>query len=160
MFSHQKHIWFIDCVFNTPCPTCAFFMHWSCITHSHLLHAPLLPLSCIGLYLASSSQHVMFTLCFVAFYFVLGLNFIFSFISQPFVASLSFFIPSSLTLFSPCYSCQKGGEYTLESIPECFCHFYMIIMHILRGRNSISHAHLQGERYSIGEMHIPRGRRH
>ena len=41
--------------FNTPCPTCAFSMLWSCIAHSHLLHTPLLPLSCIGLYLISSS---------------------------------------------------------------------------------------------------------
>ena len=83
MFPHQEYVWFIGCVFNTPCPTCAFFMHWSCIAYSYLLHTPLLPLSCIGLYLASSSQHVMFTLYFVAFYFVLGLSFIFSFISHP-----------------------------------------------------------------------------
>ena len=81
MFSHQEHVWFIGCVFNTPCPTCAFFMLWSCITHNHLLHTPLLPLSCIGLYLVSLSRHVMFTLCFVAFCFVLGLSFIYSFIS-------------------------------------------------------------------------------
>ena len=79
-FPHQEHVWFIGCVFNTPCPTCAFSMHWSCIAHSHLLHTPLLPLSCIGLYLVSSSQHVMFTLCFVAFCFVFCLSFIFSFI--------------------------------------------------------------------------------
>ena len=58
-------------------------MLWSCIAHSHLLHTPLLPLSCISLYLVSSSQHVMFTLCFMAFYFVLGLSFIFSFILHP-----------------------------------------------------------------------------
>ena len=38
MFPHQEHIWFIDYVFNTPYPTCAFFMHWSCIAHSHALH--------------------------------------------------------------------------------------------------------------------------
>ena len=36
----------------------------------------------------------------------------------------------------------------------------MTLVYILRGRNSISHVDLQGERYSIGEMHIPRGRRH
>ena len=83
MFLHQEHIWFIGCVFNTPYPTSSFSMHWSCIAHSHLLHTPLLPFSCIGLYLTSSSQHVMFILCFVAFYFVLGLSFIFSFISHP-----------------------------------------------------------------------------
>ena len=80
MFPHEEHVWIISCVFKTPCPTCAFSMHWSCIAHNHLLHTPLLPLSCIGLYLVSSSWHVMFTLCFVAFCFVLGLSFIFSFI--------------------------------------------------------------------------------
>ena len=83
MFPHQEHIWFIGCAFNTPCPTCAFSMFWSCIAHSHLLYTPLLPLSCIVLYFVSSSQHVMFTLCFVAFCFVLGLSFIFSFILRP-----------------------------------------------------------------------------
>ena len=36
----------------------------------------------------------------------------------------------------------------------------MTLVHILRGRNSISHAHLWEERYSIREMHIPKGRRH
>ena len=83
MFPHQEHVWFIGCVVNTPYPICAFSMHWSCIALSHLLHTPLLLLSCIGLYLTSSSQHVMFTLCFVVFYFVFGLSFIFSFISHP-----------------------------------------------------------------------------
>ena len=76
MFPHQEHVWFIGCVFNTPCPTCAFSMHWSCIAHNHLLHTPLLPLSCFGLYLVSSSQYVMFTLCFVAFFFRFGLHFL------------------------------------------------------------------------------------
>ena len=83
MFPHQEHVWLISCVFNTPCPTCAFFMHWLCIAHSHLLHTPLLPLSCIGLYLVSSSYHAMFTLCFVEFFFVFCLSFIFSFIQHP-----------------------------------------------------------------------------
>ena len=42
------------------------YMHWSCIARSYLLHTLLLPLSYIGLYIVSSSQHVIFTLCFVA----------------------------------------------------------------------------------------------
>ena len=45
-----------------------------------------------------------------------------------------------------------------------FCHFYMTLVmtlvHIFRGTNSISRAHLQGESFSIVEMHIPRERRH
>ena len=83
MFPHQEHVWFIGCVFNTHCPTSAFSMYWSCIAHNHLLHTPLLPLSCNGFYLTSLSQHVMFTSYFVAFYFVFGLSFFFSFISHP-----------------------------------------------------------------------------
>ena len=71
MFPHQEHVWIIGCIFNTPCPTYAFSMHWSYIAYCHLLHTPLLPLSCIDLYLVSSSQHVMFTLCFVASCYVL-----------------------------------------------------------------------------------------
>ena len=54
---------------------------------------------------------------------------------------------------------KRGRVYSREYTGE-FCYFYMTFMHILRGRNSISCAHLQGERYFIGEMHIPRGRRH
>ena len=162
MLPHQKHVWFIGCVFNTPCPTCAFSMHWSCIAHSHLLHTPLLPLSCIGLYLTSSSQHVMFTFCFVAFYFVLGLSFIFSFILHPsciiiIVHTFISFLHFSLTL---CLFLTKRGRVYSREYTKVFCHFYMTLVHILRGRNSISHAHLQGQRYSIEEMHIPSGRRH
>ena len=56
MFPHQEHVWFIGCVFNTPCPTCVFSIHWSCIAYSHLLHTHLLPLSCIGLYLVHPSM--------------------------------------------------------------------------------------------------------
>ena len=114
MFPHEEHVWIISCVFKTPCPTCAFSMHWSCIAHNHLLHTPLLLLSCIGLYLVSSSWHVMFTLCFVAFCFVFCLSFI-SHSTCTTHAPLPLFIPSSLTHFSPwpfVYSCQKGGEYT------------------------------------------------
>ena len=40
------------------------------------------------------------------------------------------------------YSCKKGGEYTLKYYTEEFSHFYMTLVHILRGRNSISYAHL------------------
>ena len=141
MFPHQKHVWFISCVFYKPCPICAFLMYCSCIAHSHLMHTPLLPLPCLGLYIVSSSLacHVYFMLCSIDFLscFVFCLSFIFSFILYPH-ALLSLFISSflSLILLDPfVYSCP----YTKESIG---------LMHIRRGRNS------------IGEMHIPRERRH
>ena len=159
MFPHQEHVWLISSVFNTPYPTCAFFMHCLCIALSHLLHTLLLPLSCIGLYLISSSQHVMFTLCFVACYFVLDLSFIFSFILHPsciiiivrsFISCPHFFLTLCLFLI------KRGRVYSREYISQCFCHFYMTLVHILRGRNSISHAHLQreivrGDAYTKGE---------
>ena len=162
MFPHQEHVWFIGCVFNTPCPTCAFFMHWSCIAHSHILHTPLLPLSCIGLDLASSSQHVMSTLCSVPVYIVLGLSFIFSFISH--LSCIISIVRTSLScprfFLTLCLFLTKRGRVYSREYTRVFCHFYMTLVHILRGRNSISHAHLQEESYSIGEMHILRGRRH
>ena len=117
MFPHQEHVWFVGCIFCTLYPTCAFFMNWSCIVLSHLLHTPLLPLSCIGLYLISSSQHVIFTLCFVACYFVLGLSFIFSFILHPscIIIIVRSFISCplfSLTLFL--FLTKRGRVYSGE----------------------------------------------
>ena len=162
IFSHQEYFWFIGCVFNTPCPTCAFSMLWSCIAHSHLLHTPLLPLSCNGLYLVSSSQYVMFTLYFIAFCFVLGLSFIFSFISHPswiIIIGRTFIFCPHFSLTLCLFMTKRGRVYSREYTGEFF-HFYMTLKHILRGRNSISHAHLQDVRYSIGEMYIPMGRRH
>ena len=132
MFPHQEYVWFIGCVFNTPCPTCAFSMHWSCIAHSHLLHTPLLPLSCIGLYLFSSFQHVIFTLCFVAFYFVLGLSFIFLFISHP-----SCIISIARSFIScPCFSLtlclfltKRGRIYSREYSGEFVSFLYGSCVH-------------------------------
>ena len=62
MFPHQDHVWFIGCVFNTPCPTCAFSMLWSCIAHCHLLPTPMQPLSCVKLWFTN--------MYFVGFYSV------------------------------------------------------------------------------------------
>ena len=134
MFPHQEHVRFIGCVFNTPCPTCAFSMLWSCIAHSHLLHTPLLPLSCNGLYLVSSSQYVMFTLYFIAFCFVLGLSFIFSFISHPSCIVIIIHTFNSCPRFSfiLCLFLTKRGIVYFLEYTGVFCHFYMILMHICR----------------------------
>ena len=76
--------WF---VFYTLLPTCAFLKLCSCIAHNHLLHTPLLPLPCLGLYHVSSSLacHVYFILCNIVFLrcSVFCLSFIFSFILYP-----------------------------------------------------------------------------
>ena len=104
----------------------------------------------------------MFTLCFVVFCFVFCLSFIFSFISHIscIIIIVHTFISCPRFSLTLClFVTKREREYSREYTEE-FCHFYMTLVHILRGRNSISRAHLQGERYSIGEMHIPRGRRH
>ena len=162
MSPHLEHVWFIGYVFNTPCPTCAFFMHWSCIALSHLLYTTLLPSSCIGLCLASSSQLVMSTLCSVAFYIVLGLIFIFSFLSHPscIIIIVHTFISCPCFFLTLCLFLTKRGRVYSREYTRVFFHFYMTLVHIFRGRHSISHAYLQGERYYIREIHIPRGRRH
>ena len=71
-----------DFVFYTPFPTYAFLMLCSCIAYSHLLHTPLLHMSCLGLYLVSSSSacHVYFILCciFKVFCPLFELYFLFS----------------------------------------------------------------------------------
>ena len=97
-------------------------MLWSCIAHSHLLHTPLLPLSCIGLHLISSSQYVMITLCFVAICFVFCLNFTLQHLAplmhhSP--CSYLYFLPSFL--LNPLSIHDKKGESILQSnIPESF----------------------------------------
>ena len=87
------------------------FGHALRIAHCHLLHTLFLPFSCISLDLVSSSQHVMFTLCFVAFCFVFCLNFISHSSCIPH-ASFSLFIHSSLPSFllDPLSICVKKGE--------------------------------------------------
>ena len=147
MFPHQKHFWFISCVFNILCLTCVFFMLWSCIAHSHLLHTPLLSLSGIGLYLISSSQHVMFTLYFIAFCFVLGLSFIFSFISHLsciIIIVCTFISCPRFSLTLCLFVTKRGRVYSREYTGE-FCHFYMTFVHILRGKFFISCAFVGGE---------------
>ena len=149
MFPHQEHVWIIGCVLNTPCPTCTFFMHWSYIAYCHLLHTPLLPLSCIGLYLVSSSQHVMLALCFVASYYVLCFELHFLIHLAPLMHHSPFsflhLLPSFL-LDPFVYQCQKGGKYTLECIPKSFVISIwllctplggeiLFLVHICSGRN-------------------------
>ena len=100
MFRHQELIWFIGCVFYTPCPTCALLMPCSCIAHSHLMHKPLLPLLGLGLYLVFSSLtcHVYFILCSILF--LRCFAFCFHFISNSCCtihASLSLFIFSFIS---------------------------------------------------------------
>ena len=162
MFPHQEHVQFIGCIFNTPCHTCAFFMHQSCIAHSHLLHTPLLPLSCIGLYLASSPQHVMFTLCFVAFYFVFSLSFIFSFISHPscIIIIVHTFIFCPLFSLTLClFLTKRGRVYSREYIREFFSFLYDSCAHPQGEKFYFSCTFVGGEIFHKGDAY-PRGRRH
>ena len=163
MFPHYEHIWFIGCVFNTPCPICAFSILWSCIAHNQLLHTPLLSLSCIGLYLVFSSQHVMFSLCFVAFYFV----FFFKFHFFIHLAPLMHLYPSSYFHLLPfffldlCLFVSKRGRVFSKVV-------YRRVFSFLND----SCAHSQGEKFFFlctfvggeifhrGDAYLPRERRH
>ena len=139
-------------------------MHWSCIAHSHLLHTPLLPLSCLGLYLVSSSLacHVLLYALLLCVFKVFCLLFELLFLIN--LAPLMHHYPYSYFLFFPSFLLihlsirDKKGESILESVMECIVISYdscahsqeekFYLVHIYRGRNF------------IGEMHIPRGRRH
>ena len=160
MFPYQEHVWFIGCVFYTPCPTCEFLTLCLCIAHSHLLHTLLLALSCLGLYLVSSSLachvllYALLHCVFKVFCFLFDLHFLNNL--APFMhhypCSYFFFFPSFLLIH---LSISDKKE---ESILECIVISYnscahsqrekFYLVHICRGRNSIE------------EMHIPRGRRH
>ena len=139
-FLIKDHVWFIGCVFYTPCPSCAFLMLCLCIAHSHLLLTPLLPLPCLGLYLVSTflSCHVYLMLYSIVFLrcFFFCLSFIFSFILYP-LCILSLFISSFLSLlplYPFVYLWQKGGEYIRE---------YQRVLSFLYD----SCAHSQGEKF-------------
>ena len=159
MFPYQEHVWFIGCIFNTPCSACAFFMHQSFIAHSHLLHTPLLPLSWIGLYLVSSSQHVMFTLCFVALCFVLGLSFIFSFILHPsciisIVHSFISYPRFSLTLCL--FLTKKGRVYSRKYTKEFLSFLYDSCVHPQGEKFYFSCTFIGGELFHRGDAYIKR----
>ena len=124
-------------------------MPCSCIAHMHLLHTSCHPYHAMFYFmllhhfdlLASLACHVFFILCSILFLrcFLFCLSFIFHSSCLSY-ASLSFFLSSFLSLIflGPfVYSCQKGGEYTREYTKK-YCHFYMALDHILKGRNFIS----------------------
>ena len=156
MFPHQDHVWFIGCVFHTPCPTCAFSMHWTqpplAYTFATLVMHWFIP------YFFILACHVYLILCSILFCLRFVLHFLI--LLAPLILhshySYLHLLPSFL-LDPFIYLCKKRGKYTLEQYAREFCHFYMTFVPILWGGNFISCAHLQGERYFIREMHIPRG---
>ena len=136
IFPYSKHVWFIGCEFNTPYPTCAFLILWPCITHSLLAHtfATLVMHWSIPCFFILAC-HVYIRLCSILFCLLFELHF--SFILHPscFILIVHTFILCphfSLTLWL--FVSKRGRVY--------FCHFYMTLVHILRGRNFISRAHL------------------
>ena len=154
MFPHQEHVWIIGCIFNTPYPTCAFSVHWSCIAHNHPLLTPLLPLSCIDLYLVSSSQHVFFTLCLVEFCFSLGLSFIFSFMLLPscIIIIVRTFISCSLFSLTPLSIHVKKRESILQSsIPKSFVISIWLLCTSLGEKFYFSCTFVGGEIFHIGD---------
>ena len=154
MFPHQEHVWFMGYVFNTHCPTCALFMHCTQPSLAHTFATLVMHWSTSYFFILAC--HVYLILCRILLCLRFELHFLIHFAPLMYHYHYSYLYLLPSFLLDPLSIPNKKGE----SIPEYFCHFYISLMHILRGRNSISHAHLQGERYSIREMHIPRGRRH
>ena len=111
-------------------------VYFSCIAHSH----PLAHTFAILVMHWSIPCFFILACHVVAFCFVLGLSFIFPFILHPscIISIVRSIIFCPFFLLNPLSIPNKKGE----NIPECFCHFYITLVHILRGRNSISHAHL------------------
>ena len=148
MFPHQDHVWFIGCVFYTPCPSCAFLMHCLCIAHSHLLLTPLLPLPCLGLYLVSTflSCHVYLMLYSIVFLrcFFFCLSFIFSFILYP-LCILSLFISSFLSLHDALPISHQDCVWFIDCLFYTPCSTYAFLMPC----SCITHNHLQ-----IGRAHV------
>ena len=132
-------------------------MPCSCIAHSHLMHTPLLLLSCRGLYLVFSSLtcDVYFILCRILFL-------------RCFVFCLSFISHSWCTLYAsyPC-SCLHFFHHSFFlvylSIPDKKEESLVISIWLLctfLGGEILSLVHIDKGRNFIVKMHIPRRRRH
>ena len=117
-------------------------------------------MSCLGLYFVPSSLacHVYFILCSIMSLrcFIFRLSFIFSYILHPSCIIFYSYSFSLLPFDSFIYSWQKEGEYTKVYI-GVFHHLYDLCTFL--GGEILLCAHSYGEK-AIGEMHIPRGRRH
>ena len=117
MFPHKKHVWFIGCVFNTPCPICAFSMHWSwhIVTSCTHLCYPCHALVYI-LFLHPTMSCLPYALQHLVMSYVL--SFIFSFILHPSCIILLIYSFVSCILFSltPLSICVKKGESILQSV--------------------------------------------
>ena len=100
----------------------------------------------------------MFTLCFVALFFVFCLNFISHSSCTPH-ASLSLFIPLSLSLTLCLFVTKRGRVCSRLAYRRVLSFLYDSCAHFW-GEKFYFVCTFVGERYSIGEMHIPRGRRH
>ena len=101
----------------------ALVMHCTC----HLLHTPLLPLSCIGLYLVFFilACRVYLMLCSILFRLRFELHFLIHL--APLMHHLHIFFPfPSFLLIHLSIRDKKGREY---------CHFYMTHVHTFRGIN-------------------------
>ena len=158
MFPHQEYVWFISCIFNIYCPTSAFSMHCTQPSLAHTFATLVMHWSIPCFFILAC--HVYIMLCSILFCLKFELHFLshLATLMHHYHCSYLHLFPSFLLdLLS--IPDKKGIVYSRE-YTGVFCHFYMTLVHNLRGRNSISHAHLQEEKYSIREMHIPRGRRH
>ena len=137
-----------------------YFGHALHITtsYTHLL----IPLLCIGLYLVSSSQHVMFILCFVVFCFVLDFELHFLILLAPFMHyyHCSYIHLFPLFLLDPLSSPDKKGDSIFQRVYRSVLSFLNDSCAHPQGKKFNFSCTFVGGRYSIREMHIPRGKRH
>ena len=126
MFHHQEHVWFIDCVFYTPCPTCAFLMLCTQPSLVCTFATLVMPRSisfffilCMS-YLFYALQHFVFIeFCFLfEFYFLIHLVPLMYLYPCSYFLFFSFlFFPSFLLIHLSI--CDKKRESILDSILEC-----------------------------------------
>ena len=157
MFPHQEHVRFIGCVFNTSCPTCAFFMHCTqpplAQTFATLVMHWSLP------YFFILACHAYLMLCNVLLYLRFELHFLIHLAPLMHHQHCSYLHLLPSFILDPLSIPDKKGESILQRMFRSILSFLYDSCAHPQGENFISHAHLQGERYSIGEMHIPRGRK-
>ena len=117
MFPHQEHVWIIGCVFNTPCPICAFSMHQlHCILPLLAHNFPTLVMHWSIPCFFILACHVYFMLCNLVMFSIL--KFIFSFILHPscIILLINFFISCLLFSLTTLSIRVKKGESILQSV--------------------------------------------
>ena len=123
MFPHQEHIWFIGCIFNTPCPTCAFSVHFviHCILppFAHIFATLFMHWSISCFFILAC--HVYLVLYSILFCLRFELHFLIHFALLMYhYHCLYLHLLSSFLLGPLSIPVKKGESILVSSIPESF----------------------------------------